>query len=200
MITIAAIGALVLGLITCFAGYALIRFLLGLLGFAAGALVGSVVSGLFLTDPAPWVYPVSILAGGLAGAILAQVFFLAGVFVVGASFGALVGGVLAARFGFEPAVGVVVAALAGGVLALGLQRLLIALSTAFIGAWLVMSGLFVVLGLEPVLIMPGGILDQIARGGQTTFLLAWAGVGALGFAAQMRTRPKPEPPDRKRKD
>jgi hypothetical protein len=187
------LGAVALGLLICFAGYPLIRFLLGVLGFAAGAMAASLVASLTVHEPAAWVIPAAMVAGGVAGAVLAQVFFLAGVFLVGASFGALVGGVLTARFGFEPAVGVVVAAVAGGVLALGIQRLLIGLSTAFLGAWLSLSGGFVLLGLQQELVLPGGMLDQIARGGQTRFLVAWAVLGALGFAVQMRSRARPKP-------
>lgn len=192
MTVLLAVAAIALGLVTCFAGYPLLRFLLGVLGFAAGAIAGSAAVTLAIMDPAPWVLPVGLVMGGVIGAVLAQFFFMAGVFLVGASFGALAGGVLSARFGFEPALGVLIAALAGGILAMGLQRPLIALSTAFIGAWLLISGGFSLFGWESPLLVPTTVLHEISQGAHGSFLLLWALCGMLGFGLQMRPKRKKE--------
>ncbi len=192
-----ALAAAAAGLVITFAGYPLIRFLIGLLGFAAGAFAGSVAVGLLSSAPPNWVYPASLLVGGLIGAILAQVFFGAGIFLLGASFGALAGAVLAARFGFEPVVGAVVLGLAGGVLALGLQKPLIALSTAFLGSWLLVSSALFFLGIEDAVLPPAETFQRIAREGRSGFLLAWAAVGAVGFAIQIRSRSGPRPAERR---
>jgi hypothetical protein len=192
-----ALAAAAAGLVITFAGYPLIRLLIGLLGLLAGAFAGSVAAGLLFAPAETWVYPVSMVVGGLLGALLAQFFFSAGIFLLGACFGALVGSVLAARFGFEPVVGGVVAALAGGLLALGLQKPLIALSTAFLGSWLLVSSAFVALGIEEALRPPNEMLERVAREGQTGFLAAWAALGAIGFAVQIRSRPRSQTPERR---
>lgn len=124
------------GLVHGFAGYRIFRFVIGLAGFGLGAAVTT--AALQSVTANQVVILVGALFGGLLGAGVLSAVYLLGVFVVGAYVGFLLGVVVddqvVAHLGplFWGAV-----ALACGIAALVIQRVVIILSTALLGALLV---------------------------------------------------------------
>lgn len=128
------------GLFLCFFGYRLFRAALALLGFLVLGGLGLVIATA-LTDDPTWVLGAGVL-GGIAGAIGAGMFYEAGVFSLGASAGGLVGASVAPllnqyawAFLLIP-----VCSLLCGILAVHLQKTMIAGLTAAVGAWLLCLG------------------------------------------------------------
>jgi hypothetical protein len=133
-------GAIVLvagGLLSCFAGYRVFRFVLGVYGFILGALIASSLVG---TEGTMWMAGAAIL-GGLVGAAILVLGYFVGVALIGAGVGALAAHAVWAGFGREPGVLAVIAlSIAGALGALVLQRYVIVIATAFGGAWTAIVG------------------------------------------------------------
>ncbi len=180
------VAALVGGLIACFAGYRLFRFVLVLLGFVLGAVLAG---GLFYTfvEPSNALALIAGILGGALGAFLLGFFYFVGIFIAGAGLGALVGLMAAANFGWQRTLVVLIAAVVCGVLALAMQRLLIVISTAFVGAWAVLAAVAVLAGLA----VPNEILRNPpvywSSPSATFLLVAWVLLGGMGIAAQYRS-------------
>ena len=133
-------GAILLvagGLLSCFAGYRLFRFVLGIYGFILGALLASSLVG---TDQALSMI-VAALAGGFAGAAILILGYFVGVALIGAGLGALAANAIWTGLGREPgALAVILLSVAGALGALALQRYVIIISTALGGAWTAIVG------------------------------------------------------------
>jgi hypothetical protein len=139
----AAIVLLAGGLLACFAGYRIFRFVLAIYGFILGALVASSVM------PAEQTLGMIViwLVGGLIGALVLLAGYFLGVALIGAGLGAFVAHVLASAMGREPAVWVVIAlAILGALVALALQRYVIITATAFGGAHTALIGAAALIG------------------------------------------------------
>ena len=195
---VAAIILLAAGLVACFLGYRLFRWLLVLYGFAGGAWVTS----LFVGTLPPWTAAAVVVVGGLAGAAVLLVLYLAAVAVAGAGVGVLV-----LNLSWTPAGGeaetsmVILASLVGASLAVLLQRYVIIAGTAFAGAWTALVGVLALVGHPGAQAAAGGDLWQMyplapARG-QVSFAVGWLSLGLLAALWQMLgARPaKPLPPD-----
>lgn len=127
----AAVVLLAGGVLSCFAGYRLFRFVLGFFGFVLGALVASSAMG---ADQTLWMIGAA-LVGGLAGAVILVLAYFAGVALIGAGIGAGLVMAIWAAMGREPGMlPVLVMAILGALGALVLQRYVIIVSTAFGGA------------------------------------------------------------------
>jgi hypothetical protein len=178
--------ALVAGLLLCFFGNRFARFALGLTGFAAGALLCWQVLGAANGMSIVLRYILSGVAG-VVGALLAFILYNVGVFLLGALAGAFLAGLFAVVTHVEPGqVGVLGAALIGGIVALVAQKWLLCVLTAFAGAWLAAAGLFNLLGwggAEPVaqLVRPGGAHGAAMVG-------VWLLLGSIGSIIQLRQR------------
>ncbi len=130
------------GLLTCFLGYRLLKLTLGLMGLVAGASAGWAL-GMSLEPGNNGIALVCAVIGAAIGAVLYLWLFYVGVFLLGASAGAIVAAALCNGAGYLPQpIPVLAAALVFGVLALVMQKFMIILSTAFLGSYLVMAGLF----------------------------------------------------------
>lgn len=178
-----------LGLLSCCAGYRLFRAVLTTYGFVLGAFFAST-----LVAPSDTIAMlVAVGVGGLIGALILYAGYFVGVGLVGAWFGAMLGHAAWIQWrGGDPGTIVVLAfAVAGAVLATGLQRQIIIISTAFIGAQLAVAGLVAFLsrgaarrpGLEDVWV---GHLGIPAVGRQWTFF-AWIALGVIGTVVQWRS-------------
>ena len=129
--------AAVVGLLVCFAGYRLVKLTLALIGFIAGASGGWAL-GLALAPNNPTLALICALVAGVIVAILCVWLFYFGVFILGASAGAVVAAAVFRATGFPvEALLILVVALVFGIIALVLQKLMIILSTAFSGSYLV---------------------------------------------------------------
>ena len=129
----AAVALIAGGLITCFAGYRLFRFVLGAYGFLLGALVASSMVGTAET----WALLVSGVVGGAIGALVLVLGYFVGVSLVGAGAAALLLNVIWKPLrGGEPSwVVVIVVAAIGAFAAVRFQRYVLVVATAFGGAW-----------------------------------------------------------------
>ncbi|MPY90749.1 MAG: DUF4203 domain-containing protein [Luteitalea sp.] len=185
----AALFFLIGGLVSCFAGHRIFRFVLAVSGFLLGALFTSVV----LVPTATGTKAIlAMLAGGAAGAILLVLAEFVGVALIGAALAAIIIHFGAANLGREPhALLVLGCTVAGALAALALQRYVIVLCTAFGGAWLLVVG---GLGLwhQDALM---GAMDRVTEWltyplrpavGYQWMLLVWFLVGVLGTFVQLR--------------
>lgn len=124
---------LVFGLVQCFAGYGLLRFVLSVTGFGIGAAAG-VGAAQLLTQ--------NLVTLGVCGFVFGAAFvwlvtrlYLAGVFLLGALAGTALSVFLMQAFGKPPFSAVLILfALAWGVLAVVLQRWAVILATVAVGA------------------------------------------------------------------
>lgn len=129
-----SVAAISWGLLDCFFGYRVFKITLA----AVGGLLGAVAAHAAATALAlgPGGVMLSLLAGGVLGAGLAFLLYIGAVFVAGFGFGATLGILLLANF--HPMVALLsglVLGVCGGFLAVKLQRVLIMLSTALLGAF-----------------------------------------------------------------
>ena len=133
-------GALAWGVLDCFFGYRIFKLTLAVLGGLIGLVFGQ-AAGAALGLGAPGEIG-GLIAGGLLGAGLAFLLYVAAVFVAGFLFGATLGILLLANFNHMVALlsGVVIGVI-GGFLAVKMQRVLIMLSTALFGAFRAMLAL-----------------------------------------------------------
>ena len=138
---IAAPLAIAVGLFACFWGYQLVKLILGIMGFAAGATAGW-AAAMALAPSHSLVGLVCAGIGGVIGAILFIWLYFFGIFLLGASAGAVVAAAAFSGTGHQAQPILMLAcAVVFGLLALLLQKFMIAISTAFGGSYLVTAGL-----------------------------------------------------------
>jgi hypothetical protein len=133
-------GALAWGVLDCFFGYRIFKITLAVLGGLIGVVFGQAAGAALGLGAAGEIG--GLLVGGLLGAGLAWLLYVAAVFVAGFLFGATLGILLLANFNHMVALlsGIVIGVI-GGFLAVKLQRVLIMLSTALLGAFRAMLAL-----------------------------------------------------------
>ena len=184
----AAVILLVGGLVSCFAGYRLFKFVLGLFGFIIGVLAATSFFG-----PAETTSMVLVsLLGGVVGAGVLLAAYFVGVALVGAGIGALLVNVIWTQIEGDPHPAVVILfSVAGAVVATWLQRYVIIIGTAFAGSWTMLVGGLAFMG-------DGGPLKAAAGGnpwvayplnpapGMRWLPWAWFLIGAFGTLVQMR--------------
>jgi len=191
----AAAFAVALGAAFCFVGYRLFMVMLPIWGFFAGFWLGAAAVSLlfgagFLATLTAWVVG---FAAGLVGAVFSYLFYLVGIAIVSAAFGAALGTGLMGVFGFETGLLVSLVALvcavvvAGLVLRFNIQKYAITAITAIGGANAILAGVLLLLGRVP--------LGSFATGGGTIkpilqdswfWLIAWLAVAVIGFVVQIR--------------
>jgi hypothetical protein len=181
---VSAVVLLIDGLFTCFFGYRLLRITLGIAGFLLGA---AALGGLAASLHAPAVVTLVVaLVGGIGGLLLAVLLFRVGVFMLGCGAGALLAGVVSAGAAQPVPFWVLVGAgIAGGVLALLLQRPVISVLTGFSGAALAVAGLFQLLGRYQIPRVPSPEALRPAPGQFLWLALAWVVLGVAGSLVQL---------------
>jgi uncharacterized protein DUF4203 len=135
----AAAVLLASGVLACFAGYRLFKFVVGIYGFILGAAMMSSMMGVTSTGG----MILASIFGGVAGAIILVMAYFVGVGLVGAGLGVLVAhvGWSYLRGSSEPPLtAVVVGAVLGALGAMLLQRYVVIVATAFGGAWTALLG------------------------------------------------------------
>ena len=191
--------AVAMGILICFWGYRLLKLTLGVMGFIAGATGGWAV-GLSLAPGNNGIALVCAVIGGVIGAVLCIWLFFLGIFLLGASAGAIVATALFSAAGNQPQpILVLVVAIVFGLIALVMQKLMIVVSTAFIGSYLITAGIVHLLtGAKDVSalwfdhLQPGsaGILGYAA-------LVFWLVLGLAGGSFQYGSRRSREEATRK---
>lgn len=176
------------GALACFAGYRLLRIVLGIYGFLLGAMLASSVMGISNTVG----MVVAAIVGGLVGAAILIFAYFVGVALVGAGLGALVVhvGWNQAATADPPALLVILFAVVGALGAMLLQRYVIVVGTSFGGAWTMIVGGFALAGdrgaaralssgevwiLYPLMPAPG----------QRWAPVAWVVLGLVGTVVQL---------------
>ena len=175
------------GLLACFLGYRLFRFVLAVYGLVAGA----VVTFQFIGSVEPWVLVAAVVVGALAGALAFLAVYFIGVAIVGAGLGALIVNLIWTQRADDPHVLIVILfAIVGAFTALLFQRYVIVVSTAFAGAWTSIVGGLALMGDAEAITAVGTLsgwvsfpLDRAAT--QRAVLVAWLVVGLLGVAVQL---------------
>jgi hypothetical protein len=186
----AAVVLMAGGVVTCFAGYRLFRFVLGAYGFILGALVGSSMVGAAADI---WVVVASAIAGGVVGALILVVGYFVGVALVGAGTAALLLNVIWTPLRGEPHWAlVVVTAAIGAFLAIRFQRYVIVAATAFGGAWTMLAGLAALMAGKGAkaasaaadiwVVYPGAAVSSTAWA-----LVAWIVISLIGMYVQFHT-------------
>jgi len=192
----AALLLLAGGTVACFFGYRFFRAVLGIYGFVFGALITTSLMG--PADPLP--LAIGALVGGIAGALLLNLAYFAGVALVGAAVGVLVLHLLwpLLATGDPHVVAVVVFAALGAVGAIWVQKAVIVLGTAFGGAWTLLVGAFGLLERGGAV---GKAAEQAAGGvwvvypldpapGREWIFWVWLALGAAGAVVQFRSAPR----------
>lgn len=175
------------GAVSCFVGYRLFKFVLGIFGFILGALAASSIWG--ASDTTYMV--IAAIVGGLVGGVLLLAAYFVGVALVGAGLGALVANLLWTQIEGDPHPFVVVLfSVAGALLASWLQRYVIILGTAFAGAWTVLVGALALAGDKTAMTAAAAGDVWVAypmhpAPGKPWVPYAWIGLGLLGTLVQM---------------
>lgn len=182
----AAILLIVGGLVACFFGYRLFKFVLGIFGFILGALAASSVFG--VSDTTYMV--IAALVGGIVGSLLLLAAYFVGVALIGAGLGALVANLIWTQIEGDPHPFVVVLfSVAGALLATWLQRYVMILGTSFAGAWTIIVGALALMGDRTALnaAAAGDIWVAYPMNpapGQRWVPIAWIALGVLGALVQ----------------
>jgi hypothetical protein len=159
------------GLLSCFAGYRLFRLVLTVYGFVLGALFAST-----LVPPSDTLAMlVAIGVGGLLGALILYAGYIVGVALVGGGLGAVLAhSAWTSWRGTEPGTIVVLfAAVIGATLATVMQREIVIVATAFFGAQTAVAGLV------------GALATRAARGaGQGDVWVGHLGIPTLAHRWQ----------------
>lgn len=189
-----ALVSLVFGLLNCFFGYRIFRFMLGVYGFFLGAIAGFAFVGTVAAGQTLWLLLGSVI-GGLLGAVLMFVFYFIGVFFIGALAGALLTDVVALSFGVSPPLLVlVVVALVAGIAALFFQRFGVILATALGGAWAAVGGVFSAISGRGLDLRQVFARASEHRAGLALWLVLvlWLVLAAAGTVIQFRTTAEEE--------
>jgi hypothetical protein len=122
------------GVLDCFYGYRLFKITLAVVGAVAGGVFGQAAGTALGLGPAGEIG--GLIVGALLGGGLAFLLFLVGVFLAGFGFGAAIGILLLANFNHMVALlSSLVLGVIGGIAAVKIQRVLLILSTALLGAF-----------------------------------------------------------------
>jgi hypothetical protein len=177
------------GLLTCFAGYRLFRFVLGLYGFLAGAIVASSAVGSANT----WTLIMALIVGGVVGAIVAVVAYFVAVGLVGAALAATL-----LNFGWRliggepPTIVVIIVCVIGAVVALKAVRYVVVCGTAIGGSWTFFLGATALVGNPKALIAASApdtwIVYPIELMPENMMVVVgWVALAVVGAVIQFKT-------------
>lgn len=189
----AAILLVIGGLVACFAGYRVFRTVLGIYGFIFGAFVATSAMG---TSDTAWLIGAA-LVGGIVGALILIAAYFIGVALIGAGAAALAVNLIWGQVsgGDPPALAIIIAAIAGALASLSLQRYVIVIGTAFGGAWTLLVGGLALAGTRTAEAAATAAADRPdvwvlyptnPAPGEMWVPIAWLVLGAVGVFVQMR--------------
>ena len=183
-----AIGSIVIGLLTCFFGYRLFMLVLGLVG---GLICGPLgYAATFEASAEPWLAIAGGVVGAMVGAALFVLLYWVGIFAMGAAFGVGLATATMLSLDVQPhAIGLIVAGVAAGVIAVLLQKTLIILATSFGGALAVSTGAADLIHRDgsawsALPEQPGQILPWLSQQYSPVVLIGALALGAVGAIVQ----------------
>ena len=177
------------GLLSCFAGYRLFRFVLGLYGFLFGAFMATSLMG----TSSMWTLVIAAVAGGVLGALLMVAAYFMGVGLVGAGLAALAVNLAWRVIGGDPPTWLlVIVCVVGALAALSAVRWVVIFGTSIAGSWtLIVAGLALMGDPAAVRAASAGdvwVLYPLGQtGGQWWQVAAWFGLTVAGVAVQIAT-------------
>ena len=185
-----AIFSIIIGVIVCFWGYRIFKVVLGIAGFIAGAALFYHFGAHYTANMI--VLVILAIFGGLIGASLSVAFYYIGLFLLGALAGWQLGFLISTAINIEFVIIIpIIAAAIAGILACFVQRPIIIISTALIGAWSVVTGGFYFLGtgIIPVdLFRDPFMLVESLRETNPVVILAWIALSIAGMIFQFSCR------------
>lgn len=192
----AGLLTLVVGAVICFGGYRFFRFLMVLVGFGTGFVLGALGVSLFTKTPfltGIWAWVAAIVAGLVLG-VLAWPFYAAGIAILGAAVGYLIGtGVMTyLQFGTALIQGAGVgAALVLVILlfVLRVHRAIVMIYTALAGGAIILAGALFLAGQLPLDTKSAYDPTAVLRA-YPLWLLLWGGAALVGLGAQWASRPR----------
>jgi MFS family permease len=172
------------GIIQCFSGYRVFKFILVLTGF----LTGGILAGFFASTIVQEKIIIILFGfiGGCIGAALMLLLYFVGLFLIGALTGSIMSFTVYTLTETSPQpAGIIIMAVIMGIFALVFQKFMIIISTAFAGAW------YIILGVSHFAVEQFDItrLDQLWKtGGDTLYVTAacWLGLSIIGMIVQYR--------------
>ncbi|MEO0052954.1 MAG: DUF4203 domain-containing protein [candidate division WOR-3 bacterium] len=164
-----------LGLVVTVFGYRLLKFTLVVFGFGLGVYLGWLLG--IRIGAVKWLVVLAGIGLGVLGALLTVWLFKVSVFLLGAVAGILLTLIISGATGWHQLLIVLVGALTGGILALLIQRPVLSLLTAFVGAWGMVAGVFSLFGKTRIRLGQGLEMPLLA--------ILWLGLGGLGFLVQL---------------
>jgi len=180
--------AVAIGTLYCFLGYRTLRFVLGLTGFLmAGGVAATLVN--WISQGNQLAVLIALFIGGMCGAFALYFLYRTGVFLLGLMGTALIAhNVLSAQPDTWIPVAVIGVAVLGGLVALLLERPVILLATAALGAWMVVSGVaYFIVGSGEL----EGLTKVLESEEQRMIMLAsWAILAVAGALSQVATTKK----------
>ncbi len=142
LVLLVSVGMIV-GVLSCFWGHRIFKLLFGLMGFALGGLLTGLVA-LYVTGETTTALMVGAVGGFIGAGILLSLYTV-GVFVLGAFTGIAIGLLVSAGYGQFDIAAWTLLAVAGGVVAILMQKFTVVVATALLGAWnIVVGGVYVV--------------------------------------------------------
>jgi len=195
-----AIFSIIAGVIVCFRGYRIFKVVLGIAGFIAGAALFYHFGAHYTANMI--VLVILAIFGGLIGASLSIAFYYIGLFLLGALAGWQLGFLMATAINIEFVIIIpIIAAMITGILACFLQKPIIIISTALIGAWSVVTGGFHFFGAGIIptdLFSDPFMLVDSLRNTNPVVILAWIVLSIAGIIFQF-SLPEPKIADGKGK-
>jgi hypothetical protein len=187
---VSALLVVVAGILACFWGYRILKVTLGLFGFIFGAYAAWELA-LSRFDANTAFALVCALVGGLIGMALYVWLYFLGIFLLGATAGAIVVAAVFNGSAHQPEPMVFLAAsIIGGIVALIAQKLMIIVSTAFSGSYLIVAGLWpFVASHAPARIWLYPAPDSSGPW-RYAALAAWLILGLVGLRVQFRSSPR----------
>jgi hypothetical protein len=179
------------GLLTCFVGYRLFRFVLGLYGFLAGAVVASSWAG----PGSTWTLIMAGLVGGVVGAVVMVLAYFVAVGLVGAGLAAMLLNLVwrLIRIGGEPpTLVVVIVCVIGAVLALQAVRYVVIVGTAVAGSWTFLVGVLALTGNPKALIAASApnvwiVYPMDLLPPNWWVMIGWIAFALAGIVVQLKT-------------
>ena len=146
MIYLLFLLAVVIGAVYCFVGWRIFKFIISLTGFLVGGLGAGSIAYAFSSGS--WLAAIITgLVGAVAGALFMIPMYFVGIFFLGMWLGSMLGLAITAALALKSGFIVIFPlALAGGICAIILQKLMVVLSTAVGGSALMTYGVFALFG------------------------------------------------------
>jgi len=176
----------VIGLAVLFFGYKFFKVALGLMGFAAGFVL-IVTLGSDLTDFGQTEILIAGLIGGVAFTFLFVLAYYAGIFIMGALLGYILGTSISPYIHVDPLIIIAVSVVLGGMITFAVQKVVIICISAFFGAWIFLLGIGQLLGhikTATLINNPGNVL--LFHQEFTWMMLVWLAIAMIGIYSQFR--------------